>query len=840
MVLLAGLLCFAGLSIVPVYAKGSGTAEDPVIVYDYEELRSYLVNAAENQKYYIKLGQDVHSDEDNNYRWLSTTRSSQDVILDLAGHTITRDPDTSTDKAAVEIRIGTLTIRDSKGGGKILFGGCLDNGILCDVEEAGKLIMEGGTVEPTAERKTKKRETSAITMIGSGQMIINGGIFRASIGLNHCGGNMVINGGEYYTLNTGSNAEAMQLNSGAGSVWVINATSYGPIRIGGTNSQNPAMESLWSHIYASTTQVSIDGTVKQKPSEAEKKWDCTDKIEISTQLLEDAQIDLTGIKEPKYGDEPSYYVDSLSSDKPYYNAAQDNNKFASWWEGVGEVTTKTFMDRIVYEIRIKIGAKNAAFTGNTKCTINGREGFIIPDEQDHKYVYACYTFPATKDPKEVRIYGCIPGNKVSQTSYEADTYYIKEIKSVEWFDTDDAFGQNAENKMADDAVFEAGKSYSVAVHFTYRDSMNNEHGFLVNGNESHIYGSEGGGVYKFTSVIPVETKEFLSQPESTTVNVGEDCRIPFTLGFTAKAYDVVLKEYYEEYDAWFTVSYPGNSYVDIKAEKKEKTNRYRIEADGVYSQEFTVTWKDAHQHLFSDNWSSDNQYHWKACGCGEIDAKAAHTAGDWIVDKAAAIGIAGSRHKECSVCGFVMETEAIPALSDNGSGKQQTPDDPQTTPGKEADTAAKPAAKGTKLTAEDQTVYKVTKSDGEQAEVTYLKPRKNVRGKVTIPDDVTIAGYTYKVTGVSAKAFRNKKKVTKITIGKNVRTIGKEAFYGCKKAKTLVIRSTLLKKKKVGKKAFGGWHPKAKAKVPAKKLKAYTSLLKARGMNGPDQKIKKR
>lgn len=62
---------------------------------------------------------------------------------------------------------------------------------------------------------------------------------------------------------------------------------------------------------------------------------------------------------------------------------------------------------------------------------------------------------------------------------------------------------------------------------------------------------------------------------------------------------------------------------------------------------------------------------------------------------------------------------------------------------------------------------------------------------VKIPATVTINGNSYKITGIAANAFKNNKKLTEVTIGKNVITIGN--------------------------KAFGGIHSKAVIKVPKKK-----------------------
>ena len=70
-------------------------------------------------------------------------------------------------------------------------------------------------------------------------------------------------------------------------------------------------------------------------------------------------------------------------------------------------------------------------------------------------------------------------------------------------------------------------------------------------------------------------------------------------------------------------------------------------------------------HSVSD-WKSDNTDHWKECtvvGCGVIieGSKAAHTAGEWISDTPATTTTSGTKHKKCTVCGYTMATETIPA-----------------------------------------------------------------------------------------------------------------------------------------------------------------------------------
>ena len=178
-------------------------------------------------------------------------------------------------------------------------------------------------------------------------------------------------------------------------------------------------------------------------------------------------------------------------------------------------------------------------------------------------------------------------------------------------------------------------------------------------------------------------------------------------------------------------------------------------------------------------------------------------------------------------------------------------------------------------------VYKVTKSGtvaNERvtgAEVEYTKPLSSSTS-ITIPNTVTINGVQYKVTSIANNAFKNDKVLTKITIPSNVKQIGKQAFsgckklksvvigknvttigdkafykciainkliipsnvkklgtqvfYGCKKLKTITIKTSKLTYKNVGSNACKGIYKKSIIKVPKKQLATYTKLLKAKGL----------
>lgn len=97
--------------------------------------------------------------------------------------------------------------------------------------------------------------------------------------------------------------------------------------------------------------------------------------------------------------------------------------------------------------------------------------------------------------------------------------------------------------------------------------------------------------------------------------------------------------------------------------------------------------------------------------------------------------------------------------------------------------------------------------------------------KLTIKDTVKIKGYTFKITAVDSSAFKNYKKLGSVVIGKNVSSIGKNAFYGDSALKSITIKSTKLKK--VSSNAIRNINKKAVIRVPSKYYRSYKKLFKA-------------
>lgn len=157
-----------------------------------------------------------------------------------------------------------------------------------------------------------------------------------------------------------------------------------------------------------------------------------------------------------------------------------------------------------------------------------------------------------------------------------------------------------------------------------------------------------------------------------------------------------------------------------------------------------------------------------------------------------------------------------------------------------------------------QIKYKVT---GKNTVTVNKYAKKNIT-KASIPATVKINGYTFKVTAIADSVFSGCSKLTKVTVGSNVKAIGNKSFYKCtklttftasstglnkigkeafsgdKKLANITLKTTELKKSGVGKDAFKNIKKNATFKVPAKKVSDYKAIFKSNGA-GKNIKIKK-
>lgn len=94
--------------------------------------------------------------------------------------------------------------------------------------------------------------------------------------------------------------------------------------------------------------------------------------------------------------------------------------------------------------------------------------------------------------------------------------------------------------------------------------------------------------------------------------------------------------------------------------------------------------------------------------------------------------------------------------------------------------------------------------------------------KISIPSTVRYNGVTYRVTSIWANAFKNKSRLTTVSIGHNVSVIGKNAFYKCKKLKKVTIGTGLTQ---INPGAFRGVKKGCTITIKSLKLKKVSSRI---------------
>ena len=210
-----------------------------------------------------------------------------------------------------------------------------------------------------------------------------------------------------------------------------------------------------------------------------------------------------------------------------------------------------------------------------------------------------------------------------------------------------------------------------------------------------------------------------------------------------------------------------------------------------------------------------------------------HEWGKWTTVRESTCTEKGERSRKCAVCGE-EEIESLPLAKhswDNGKVTQApsyTKVGVKTWTCKECGktkttTLAKlPMPKaGTKVIVGGNQ-YTVTKVGSE---VCFSKANAKARA-ITVPSTIKAKGITYKVTSIGANAFKNCKKLTKATIGANVRVIKAKAFNNCHKLKVVTIKTALLTKKTASKKCFSKVNKRMVIKSPRKVKRAYAKIFK--------------
>ena len=150
-----------------------------------------------------------------------------------------------------------------------------------------------------------------------------------------------------------------------------------------------------------------------------------------------------------------------------------------------------------------------------------------------------------------------------------------------------------------------------------------------------------------------------------------------------------------------------------------------------------------------------------------------HKSSGWIVDKAASIGVKGSKHKECTVCKKVLETAEIPALSRISISKASVT---LSTSTYAYDGKAKKPGVTVKLngkTLKNGTDYTVSYSNNTKVGTATVKitGKGNYTGSVSKTFKIKNNFKKATVSGISTKAFTGKNITQSITVKYNGKTL---------------------------------------------------------------------
>nr|WP_304007145.1 hypothetical protein [Ruminococcus bromii] len=94
---------------------------------------------------------------------------------------------------------------------------------------------------------------------------------------------------------------------------------------------------------------------------------------------------------------------------------------------------------------------------------------------------------------------------------------------------------------------------------------------------------------------------------------------------------------------------------------------------------------DEHTHKYGTEWKYDETNHWHECECGNKADITAHTFKQ-IIDKEATTAEKGSKHEECTVCGYKKAAVDIP-VTDFGNSSDDQPNKPINTASSESSSA---------------------------------------------------------------------------------------------------------------------------------------------------------
>ena len=224
-------------------------------------------------------------------------------------------------------------------------------------------------------------------------------------------------------------------------------------------------------------------------------------------------------------------------------------------------------------------------------------------------------------------------------------------------------------------AFEAGKTYHYGVYVTaYTADISPDAKLKINGRE-----------VKYTRIgDESDTQSFWVETDLTMT--------PAADGHTHK-YGTEWK--YDETNHWHEcecgnkadiTAHTFKQIIDKEATATEKGSKHEeCTVCGYKKAAVDIPKIDSHNHNYGTEWKYDGTNHWHECECGNKTDITAHTF-KWIVDKEATTAEKGSKHEECTVCGYKKAAVDIPVTDFRNSSDDQ-PNKPINTASSESSSA---------------------------------------------------------------------------------------------------------------------------------------------------------
>jgi hypothetical protein len=316
------------------------------------------------------------------------------------------------------------------------------------------------------------------------------------------------------------------------------------------------------------------------------------------------------------------------------------------------------------------------FDKNTKLYINGKEITLTPDQisVDDNGETIWFMNVLTMTPTTVKAIDVVEINDATVSFKDGDkpvftgdvpddVYYVLraawwELNSKTGAISADFFSGAYENKIT---AFEAGKTYHYGVYVVAV-------GYVESENTTYVFGPNTKLKINGEFVNYKRYEGDTSDGSDGTMWVLTDLTMtPVADGHTHN-YGTEWK--YDETNHWHEcecgnkadiTAHTFKQIIDKEATATEKGSKHEeCTVCGYKKAAVDIPKIDSHSHNYGTEWKHDETNHWHECECGNKADITAHNY-KWIVDKEATATEKGSKHEECTVCGYKKTAVDIPA-----------------------------------------------------------------------------------------------------------------------------------------------------------------------------------